>query len=115
MRGAPDWLLLLLTLLTSGCASLEPVVTASKADTVTLEQVQQLDLRPGTTRAEVTGRLGTPLAIYDVDHVISYRLFEQDGTIFVKRPERASRALQLMLLFSADGRLERVSIVDRVY
>jgi len=102
--------LLLLILLITGCAS-----GGAETDPAILGQIEQLNLKAGMTRAEITERLGTPDDVYEKDHVISYALHEQHGRVLTKLPKGTSNTLQLMLLFSPDWRLERVSVVRRDY
>lgn len=110
MRSLRLSLLLLFSVVITGCAS-----GGVEKDPNVLAQVEQVNLKPGMTRAEITKQLGAPHKVYEQDRVISYPLFEQYGRIDTKQPEGTYNVLQLMLLFSSDWRLERVSVIRRDY
>lgn len=108
MRPLRIWLVLMLMLLVTGCAS-EPV----ENDVNFRTQVERLNLKPGMTRAEVIEQLGPPRFTYKNDRITSYPIFEIDGKLFTKHSGGIPKSMQLMLRFSKEWRLERASLLDR--
>lgn len=107
LQAAVVWALLLIGSL--------PSVAADK-DADFPPRVEQLNLRPGMTRAEVNALLGLPAFTYELDRVTSYAAILRGQRLQAGHPGTStSPTMQLMLKFSADWRLERVRLLEKTY
>lgn len=77
--------------------------------------LEQLNLKPEMTRAEVIALIGLPAFTYETDRVTSYAAFVSAGQLRAGHPGTSAPTMQLMLKFSADWRLERAALIEKTY
>ena len=106
LRCAPSkTIVLALALFAAGCAT-------RGALPVGPELAAQLGfITPSVQRAEIEARLGRPIAQYENGSVVSYAVYRQDDRLVMAYPQPGAERFDLVLQYSADGRLMRFALV----